>query len=333
MEAQNKDARDAITIDSTDGERTKILSKKKLTIAQWDQSKELLITDPNESTAKALKRDSIEMGLKGKDIHFSEFHSPVTFTQSTLKESITQMSKRGANLTNLGKLMSVLEPVCDNAIKIEVEPYRHVNRRQYDEIKQCHQFLSAFHDGAKAYPVKITINEKGTRKDQFYMVVTVGEIDISAKLKEALTNTGASHQVDERSLSDGGASFTISIPAFVADFKRDESIIIKNLPDGLLNKEQRDIKQRVLEADTQKEVDIKIKLSGTELNQLNEQGFTEEDIETVVRNLDNVTKICSAQLDAVQESLENNRAAIREQAEEIREEARVEAHKNSNHMR
>lgn len=139
------------------------------------------------------------------------------------------MSKRGANLKNLGKLMSVLEPVCDNAIKIEVEPYRHVSRRQYDEIKQCHQFLSAFHNEAKAYPVKITINEKEAQKDQFYMVVTVGEIDISAKLKEALTNTGASHQSDERSLSDGGASFVISIPAFVADFKRNENIIIKKV--------------------------------------------------------------------------------------------------------
>ena len=59
------------------------------------------------------------MGLNGRGITFTEFHSPVTFTQSTLKESITQMSKRGANLTNLGKVMSVFEPVCKNAIKID----------------------------------------------------------------------------------------------------------------------------------------------------------------------------------------------------------------------
>ena len=58
---------------------------------------------------------------------------------------------------------------------------------------------------------------------------------ISAKLKEARTNTGVSHQYDERSLSDGGASFAISIPAFVTDFTRNENIIIKNLPDGLVN--------------------------------------------------------------------------------------------------
>lgn len=312
-----------ITIDSTDEERTEILSQKNLVIVAWDQGKELVITDPNESTAKALKRYSQEQGIRNKDIHFSEFYAPIKFTQSTLKESITQMSKRGANLTNLGKLLSVLEPVCNNAIKIDVEPYRHANRRQYDEVKQCHQLLSAFHDGAKAYPVKITINEKENQKNQFYMVITVGEIDISTKLKEALTNTGVSHQSDERSLSDGGASFMITIPSFVADFKRNESIIIKNLPDGLLNDEQREIKERVLKADAQKEVEVQIRLSSKEVSQLESQGFTEEDIEKVVSSLDNISKISSAQLDAVQESLESNRAAIKEQAvEQEREEIR-----------
>lgn len=135
--------------------------------------------------------------------------------------------------------MSALEPVCNNAIKIQVESYRHDSRKG-QEVKQVHQMLSAFHDGEKAYPVKITIHEKEKQKDQFYMVVTVGEIDISAKLKEALTNTGAVHPKMNGSLSDGGASFIISIPKFVADFKRNESIIIKNLPDGLLSPEQLD---------------------------------------------------------------------------------------------
>ena len=198
--------------------------------------------------------------------------------------------------------MTVLEPVCYNAIKIEVEPYRHANRRQYDEIKHCHQLLSAFHDGAKAYPVKITINEKENQKNQFYMVITVGEIDISAKLKEALTNTGVSHHGDERGLSDGGASFIISIPSFVASFKRNESIIIKNLPDGLLSNEQRDIKQRVLEADIQKETEVSIRFSNSEMQQLKDQGFTKKDIETVIDNISGISKLSSGELKPVEQS-------------------------------
>ena len=252
----------------------------------------MIITDPNESTSKALRRYSVEHGLRNKEIHFSEFPKTIKFTRSTLRESIAQMSKRGANLANLGKLMSVLELVCDNAIKIEVEPYRHLSRKGQDD-KQVHQLLGAFHDGEKVYPVKITIHEKEKQQDQFYMVITVGEIHISQKIKEALTHTGADHQTTNGSLLDGGASFIISVPSFVADFKRGESIIIKNLPDGLLNDEQRDIKQRVLEADAQKEVEIKINLSSNEMKQLKNQGFTEEEIATVIGNIDAISKINS----------------------------------------
>ena len=47
---------------------------------------------------------------------------------------------------------------------------------------------------------------------------------IYAKTKEALTNTGVSHQSDERSLSDGGTSFVINILSFISVIKRNESI-------------------------------------------------------------------------------------------------------------
>ena len=252
-----------ITINSTDEERTEILSKKVLTIVSWNQDKELIITDPNESTAKALRRYAAEQGLRDKEIYFSEFPRMIKFTRSTLRESIAQMSKRGANLVNLGKLMSVLEPVCKNAVKIAVEPYRHFSRKG-QEVKQVHQLLSAFRDGEKAYPVKITIQEKEKQPDQFYMVITVGEINVSAKIKEAPANTGAVHPEKNGSLLDGGASFTITIPSFVADFKRNESIIIKNMPDGLLSDEQQQIKQKVIWADTHKENHLKNRVRAVE---------------------------------------------------------------------
>ena len=59
------------------------------------------------------------------------------------------------------------------------------------------------------------------------------------------------------------------------------------------------------------------------MNRLESRGFTLEEIETVIKNIDNITKISSARLDPVQESLDNNRAAIKEQAtEQEREEGR-----------
>ena len=100
----------------------------------------------------------------------------------------------------------------------------------------------------------------------------------------------------------------------MADFKRNESIIIKNLPDGLLNDEQRDLKQRVLETDIQKETEVRISLSSGEMKQLKEQGFTEEEIATVVENIDNITKISSAQIDDAKQTLSDNRKSMQVQA-------------------
>ena len=243
---------ECITINSTDEERTRILSNKILKVVEWDKKKELVITNPNESTEKALRRYSVEQGLRDKEIYFSDFSRTVRFTRSTLRESITQMSKRGANLDNLGKLMSVLELVCKNAVLIEVEKYRHVSRKRQD-VEQVHQLISAFYAGEKAYPVKITIQENKKQPDQFYMVITVGEIDIKTNLKEALTNTGAACHLTNGSLPDGGASCEINITDFIKNFKRNESIIIKNLPDGLLNRDQQFIKLKVIDSDLKKE--------------------------------------------------------------------------------
>ena len=61
------------------------------------------------------------------------------------------------------------------------------------------------------------------------------------------------------------------------------------------------------------------------MGQLESQGFTEKEIKTVIKNIDNISKISSAQLDSVQKSLETNRAAIKEQAiEQEREEKQKE---------
>ena len=248
-----------ITINSTDEERTRILSKQELLVVPWDRQKELFIEDPSESTSHALNRYMDEHGLRGKEILFPGFGESIRFTTTTLNESIHQMTKRHANLINLGKLLSVVEDVCANSVKIEVEQYRHRGTVTRNDVKQVHQYMSAFHDTASIYPVKITINEtEKKQRNRFYMVITVGEIGID-KIKEAITNTGMHSDKSEESLSAGDASFTITIAEFISNFNREEGIILKNLPDGLLNEDQKQIKQKIVKTDVQRELNAAAK--------------------------------------------------------------------------
>ena len=222
-----------ITINSTDEERTAILSEKELTIVQWDKKHGFRQTDPQESIAHALGRYMDERGLRGRAMHFKNFPENVAFTRNTLHESIRQMTKRHSDLANLGRVLSVIDDVCLNAEKIEVEPYRHSQPKTGIGFKQMHQYMSAFHDMDYIYPVKITIREAESKQaNRFYMVITVGMIDIEDKIKEALTNTRV-HPESGESLPAGGASFNLNVPQLVSTFNREEGIILKNLPNSL----------------------------------------------------------------------------------------------------
>ncbi len=98
------------------------------------------------------------------------------------------------------------------------------------------------------------------------------------------------HPETGESLPAGGASFDINIPRLISTFNSEEGIIPKNLPDGLLDDVQKQIKQKVIEADIQHELDKASKKFAKTMN------------------------ASASQIESVQESLETNRAAIKEQA-------------------
>ena len=72
------------------------------------------------------------------------------------------------------------------------------------------------------------------------------------KIKEAITNTRV-HPNKGESLPAGDASLTINISDLVKVFNKDEGIIIKNLPNGLLSPKQIRIKEKVIKHDEAKE--------------------------------------------------------------------------------
>lgn len=218
------------------------------------------------------------------------------------------MSKRNADLENLGKLFPILEAVCANAIKIDVEPYRHVNQKG-QQVLQVHQLLSAFHDGEKIYPVKITIHEREAHKNQFYMIITVGEISLQ-RIKEDSTNTGANHPKMNRSLSDGGASLNINIPTFISYFKRDEGIILKNLPDGLLSEYQQEIKKQVISSDYERENEIHFAMSLKRHVNQEKREEAEEKLISAVENMNHISTNSSTQVHAVKESFLGNQVDV-----------------------
>lgn len=237
-----------MNISSSDEERCAELKQKSLKIIPWDTTKEMSITDGSKSYSRAVKDFAESLNLTSQALCMEDVNYPVNFTKNSIKESIKQTH----DLTSLSKLFTVLADVAKNAVQIEIEPYRHADHPKAQIVVQDRQYLSAFCDLTYVYPVKITVEERRNVKDtNAYVTISVDKIK-----KEAIPLTGISN-TDRTPSGEATSSYTVTIPDFIKNFNNKQSIIIKNLPDGLLSDEQKELKYKVKEHDKNKDNEIR----------------------------------------------------------------------------
>lgn len=245
-----------ISINSTDGERYQELKDRHLTIVPWDDSKALQMTDPNESIAKALKRQAKDLNLIGTTVRLEGINEDVNISMQTIKESIASMTKQHADLFDLSKLFTCFRSTVENSILIEVEEYRH--KSQYQKSKEIlgeYQYIGSFHDETKVYPVKITAEKRKASKDtNVHVTITIGSFEFD-KIKEehSILRVHPSYSDGESSDSGRYSSFDISLPHFVEKFNENQAILIKNMPDQMLDEKQLEIKQKLIHFDREKD--------------------------------------------------------------------------------
>lgn len=245
-----------INIKSTDEERYIELKEKSLTIIPWDESKALQMTDPEESIARALKRQAKCLNLIGTTVKLDGINEDVKISMQIIKESIASMTKQHADLIDLSKLLTCLHETLSNSILIDIEEYRH--KSQYQKSKEIlgeYQYIGSFYDETKVYPVKITAEKRKSIKDtNVHVTITIGSFDIN-KMKEehSILRVHPSYSDGESSDSGRYSSFNISLPHFIEKFNENQAILIKNFPNQMLNREQLEIKQRLIKFDKEKD--------------------------------------------------------------------------------
>jgi hypothetical protein len=247
-----------IDISSSELERYSELKDRVLTVVSWDKTKEISIKEPDKTISQSLLSYAKELGLVGSYFHMETIEEPLLFNKRVVGESIAAMCRQRADLLNLAKLFTVLREVASNAILLEVEEFRHSNLNKARQIAGVYQYVSAFCDEEVLYPVKITVERyKRFQNSKVHVTITVGRIylnDLQAKKEEALPNVGVHPpEIDGESLTAGVASFNINIQHLVKIFNRNESVILKNFPDGMLSESQMEIKEKVICADLARE--------------------------------------------------------------------------------
>lgn len=239
-------------INSTEKERYDELKDKILTITKWNTSKEneLEVLD-NEKPLQTTKRLANLFKITNRDFYLEGYNNPVKITARAIKESYHHNSSHS---TDLRKLFTCIDDVLNNAVLIDIEEYRHKTRNKSSDIKQDNQYLSAFFDERKIYPVKITLEiHKNDNNTNIYVIITVGTIPIKKEESSSLRV----HPIGESVVGEA-TSFNISITEFAKYFNNNQRKLLKNLPDDMLNKEQKDIKYKTKEHDEIKNKKIEI---------------------------------------------------------------------------
>lgn len=270
-----------MNINSTEEERYEELKDRVLSVHQWDDSKALQMTDPKESIAHAVRRYARELEIVGTKVHMEGIEEDVVINASTIKESISSMVKQHADLINLSKLFTVIKQVSESAILIDVEPFRHGNKPQKaKEILADYQYIGSFCDQNNIYPVKITAEQRKTKSDtNVHMTITVEAIkksnlhelntqkeELSIPRMHPLQNNGESWD------SGRDSSFNVSLLHLVQNFNENQAILIKNLPDQILNEDQQKIKEKLVQFDKEKDTVKRITLYMNQISEALERG-------------------------------------------------------------
>lgn len=240
-----------MNINSTEEERYNELKDRELTIIPWNSNIEINIQDSKETTGKAYRRFAKELGIDNYDFYIEGIDCPVHFSNKAIKESIHQMELQKSYLENLPKLFTVINDVVKNAIMLNVEEYYHPDRKQAKNIECACQYISAFCDENKIYPVHISVMKytaKYENNTNMYLVITVGKIT-----KKEVPPIRVHPSLNGESVHPWASSFDISLQQFVNYFNEENGSLLKRFPNQMLTPEQIKIKERIIKADAEKQ--------------------------------------------------------------------------------
>ena len=119
-----------------------------------------------------------------------------------------------------------------------------------------HHFISAYYnyENNTIYPVKITIQERMNGEgDTIYMIAVVGNYIVNQMKKEGLPTLRIPDESGTERSHGELPSFELTLTDLISKFNNRTTIFIKNMPDGLLTKEQVELKKDVLIKDVRKE--------------------------------------------------------------------------------
>lgn len=233
----------AIKIGMTDEERYEILRDRILTVVPYDAGKleridgndyALLTNARSSGASRILRKIGEDFGIFRDGYTTQDVSFTFSFSRSGLNESL---HKNHSGYQNYTKMMTVFEKVIDNSICLEIHGDRYDNPDS--NLDAMLVFVSAFDNDNGVTPVLLEVKTYLDKTNSsLYVAVSLSEMTRSRILVDAHAALGDTSYTPRL--------LNTSLAKLLASVNPADSNLIKYIPDGFLNNEQKAAKQEAL---------------------------------------------------------------------------------------
>ena len=239
------DLKKRVAVDMPDGERYEVLKDRSMNVKHFDAEKMATIDAKDYAALEKAGKSSAFIILRKigdqfgvfKDYHSVDLELGFAFSKRNLNESV---HKQGGEYQNYARMMSVFDDVVDAAIGIEAHTNRYESKGE--QVNATYVFASAFATDNGYVPVLLEVREftDGT-KSTLHVAVSLQEIERSRIV---------GHNNDSKITAEPyplPASSTIKVADLFGNVNPNDGRMLKYIPDGFLNDEQKVAKQKAIE--------------------------------------------------------------------------------------
>ena len=237
-----------LTEESTEQERYELLKNATVTLSQVNTERlaEAKVNFNGMRTAEASKTLKViakKLGINNLNLSNSKLNMEFDYSLGNVGESASKQKNYGGSYDDLVKALTCIEQLAYNAVPIEVHSDKKTNTKKANpDLKNVYVLVSAFADGDGYVPVQMEVKEYYNRASGLYMSVTLDKIKPDVVSERRLSE-------DQKGLAHLLSGSKVSIAEIFESVNPDTNArFLKYVPDGFLNDEQREAKQRALGA-------------------------------------------------------------------------------------
>lgn len=237
-----------LTEESTEQERYELLKNATVTLSQVNTERlaEAKVNFNGMRTAEASKTLKViakKLGINNLNLSNSKLNMEFDYSLGNVGESASKQKNYGGSYDDLVKALTCIEQLAYNAVPIEVHSDKKTNTKKANpDLKNVYVLVSAFADGDGYVPVQMEVKEYYNRASGLYMSVTLDKIKPDVVSERRLSE-------DQKGLTHLLSGSKVSIAEIFESVNPDaDARFLKYVPDGFLNDEQREAKQRALGA-------------------------------------------------------------------------------------